>query len=231
MMKKWCLLCLCLLMLLGSLAACKKKPSTGTPDGQPDTSAVETDPSGNGTSPENGDGSGTTATTKKNGWGWLTFWKKTTTTTVKQPAGDNTADLDWDDMTPNTTTTTTRPATTTTAPVKEQDGVLLPVSGSKLLPEGAAGRDYLVLGQVSHSGNVVTLEVCNTSKGYETEQEKSTISYACYDKNGKVLQEDTVNFGRVYAGKSATVKITMPNGTAKLAITGAETEFWTQGWH
>lgn len=194
MMKKWCLLCLCLLLLLGSLAACKKKPGTETPDGQPDTSAVETE---------------------------------------KPPAGDNTADLDWDDMTPNTTTTTTttRPATTTTAPVKEQDGVFLPVSGSKLLPEGAVGRDYLVLGQVSHSGNVVTLEVCNTSKGYETEQEKSTISYACYDKNGKVLQEDTVNFGRVYAGKSATVKITMPNGTAKLAITGAETEFRTQGWH
>lgn len=183
-MKKWCLLCLCLVLLLGSMTACKKKATE-------ENSTPATSEPTNGTLP---------------------------------PAEDNGNELVWDEdgLTPATTTTTT--------PVKKENGILLPAEGSKPLPETDPGYKWLELGKASHSNGVASLEVKNTSKGWETEQEKSFLRYACYDKDGKELKADKVNFGRVHAGKSVTVQITMPTGTAKLAITGAETEFWTEGW-
>ena len=203
-MKKWCLLCLCLVLLLGSMTACKKKAAD-------ETSAPASSDSTKRTLP---------------------------------PAEDNGSDLVWDNdgMTPATTTTTKKsgensnsnagkPATTTTTPVKEESGILLPAEGSKPLPETDQGYQWLELGRSSHSNGVASIVVKNASKGWETEQTKSFISYACYDKDGKVLKEDKANFGRVNPGESVTVQITMPSGTVKLAVTGAETEFWTHGWH
>ena len=198
-MKRWCILCLCLVLLLGGLAACKKKPADTSDPGASDTTK--------GTLP---------------------------------PAEDNGNDLVWDDngLTPSTTTTaksgdsgqTTAPAPTTTTPVKEDNGILLPAEGAKILPESHSGHDWLELGKSTHSGSEAAIVLKNTSAGWETEQTKSFLQYACYDQDGKVLKEDTVNFGRINPGESRTVKITMPTGTAKLVITGAETEFWSHGW-
>lgn len=200
-MKKWCLLCLCLVLLLGSMTACKKKTTEEPSDPAASDSTKETLP----------------------------------------PAEDNGNDLVWDEdgLTPTqkngstagTTAPKSTPAATTTTPMKEENGILLPAEGAKPLPETDPGYAWLELGKASHSNGVASLVVKNTSSGYETEQEKSFLLYVCYDKDGKVLKEDKANFGRVHAGESVTVKITMPAGTAKLAVTGAETEFWTQGWH
>lgn len=206
-MKRWCILCLCLVLLLGGLTACKKKPA--------DTS----DP-----------GASSSDTTK----GTL------------PPAEDNGNDLVWGDdgLTPATTTTTkagdsgkgnasdpsTAPEPTTTTPVKEEDGILLPAEGAKILPESHNGYKWLELGKSTHSGSEASIVLKNVSTGWETEQSKSFVYYACYDKNDKALGEGKVNFGRINPGESKTVKIAMPAGTAKLVITKAETEFWSYGW-
>lgn len=209
-MKKWCLLCLCLVLLLGSMTACKKKATE-------ENSTPATSEPTNGTLPPAEDNGNELV------WDEDGLTPATTTTTAKKNNG-STAGTPAPDKTPAT------PTTTTTTPVKEENGILLPAEGSKPLPETDPGYKWLELGKASHSNGVASLEVKNTSKGWETEQEKSFLRYACYDKDGKELKADKVNFGRVHAGKSVTVQITMPTGTAKLVITGAETEFWTEGW-
>lgn len=209
-MKKWCLLCLCLVLLLGSMTACKKK-------GTEENSTPATSEPTNGMLPPAEDNGNELV------WDEDGLTPATTTTTAKKNNG-STAGTTAPDKTP------AAPTTTTTTPVKEENGILLPAEGSKPLPETDPGYKWLELGKASHSNGVASLEVKNTSKGWETEQEKSFLLYACYDKDGKELKADKVNFGRVHAGKSVTVQITMPTGTAKLVITGAETEFWTEGW-
>lgn len=219
-MKKWCLLCLCL-VLLGSMTACKKKVaeenSTPTTSEPTQESLPPTADNGNELVWDEDGLTPATTTTTKNG---STAGKNNNSTAGK----DN-------GSTAGTTTSNQTPATTpTTTPMKEVDGILLPAEGSKPLPETDPGYKWLELGKSSHSNGVASLVVKNTSKGWETEQEKSFLSYVCYDKNDKELKRDKVNFGRIRAGESATAQITMPAGTAKLAIYGAETEFWTQGW-
>lgn len=223
-MKKWCLLCLCLVLLLGSMTACKKKVAEDnstptTPEPTRETLPPAEDNGNELVWDEDGLTPATTTTTKNGG---STAGKNNGSTAGKD--NGSTAGTTVPGKTPAT------PTTTTTTPVKEESGLLLPAEGSKPLPETDPGYKWLELGKSSHSNGVASLVVKNTSKGWETEQEKSFLSYACYDKNGKELKQDKVNFGRIHAGESATVQITLPTGTAKLVITGAETEFWTQGW-
>ena len=57
--------------------------------------------------------------------------------------------------------------------------------------------------------------------------EYSKITYACYDENGTKLGNGTMVLGALEYKQSVTCTITLPEGTARVAFTGHNLEYWT----
>ena len=186
-------------------------------------------------------GSGTTTTrrgqTTTKTMSGTTTTRRTGTTTRGQGGDeddDNTADLDWGDVTTkktgSTTTTTKKPVTTTT---KKPTTTVKP--GTQVLPKaGDSVHEYLELAKVTVDldSGTGTMVVKNISRGFETEQTNSCLVYTCYDKNGKSLGDVQINIGRIHAGQEGDeVIFTLPSNTYSMVFKESDVESWTDGFH
>ncbi len=130
-------------------------------------------------------------------------------------------------LVPSNTTATTATTASTTQPTAgsstEQviNGVTVPASGY-------AADNRIKLGTVSLNGNVLSLVVKNTSKAWETEDGKSYFLYVCYDKDNNMLQGGRINFGYIPVSSEKTCVLTLPDGTAKVALTDFKAEYWSK---
>ncbi len=119
-------------------------------------------------------------------------------------------------VTPTTTTTPTAP------PVEQViNGITFPANGY-------SKDDRIKIGSVSLEGDVATIVVQNASKVWESEDGKSYFKYVCSDKDGNMLLGGTINFGYMAVSSNKTFTITLPEGTAKLALTEFEVEYWSK---
>lgn len=145
----------------------------------------------------------------------------TTTTRVPFQGGQNAVDLNWGEA----STTFRQETTTTTKPTEQEQvqSVSLPAQGYS--PDGR-----IEIGTVSLKGNILTMQIKNITKGYETDLE-SYFEYACYDKKGRTLRRDKIVFGRISKQSSRTCRFALPKGTAEMKFTKFQAEFWTDGFH
>lgn len=255
-MKKLLLIILAVLLLAG-LVACGKEPhqpASSAPESAP-TEPTESGTSGSDSSendPSSPDTPATAPTTGKTtapqeehpgevDWGDLfddpTTAGQTTATTAKNtPAGKTTTagkttvpgktTTAGKTTLPTTVADTTRITTATTLPTQETsdvEGVELPKAGYS--PDGK-----IEISKVELKGNTVSFTVKNTTTGRETDRD-DYFTYACADKNGKVLKYDNMIFGRIHAKQSKVCTVTLPEGTAKLTFTDFSVNYWTDGFH
>ena len=97
-----------------------------------------------------------------------------------------------------------------------------------ILPEeGYAPDKRICLGAVSLKNGVVTMEICNVSAIWETEDGKSYFEYTCYDIDGDVLAVDRINFGYIPTKSQKTVTFTIPESTARVELTDFNAEYWS----
>lgn len=148
-------------------------------------------------------------------------WGTTTTTGALFQGNQNAVDLDWGQA----TTTFKKETTTTTKPTEQQQvqNVSLPAQGYS--PDGR-----IEIGTVLLNGNILTMQIKNITKGYETDME-SYFEYACYDSKGKTLRRDKIVFGRIHKNSSRTCRFALPKGTAEMKLIKFQAEFWTDGFH
>lgn len=161
----------------------------------------------------------TAATTTKTNdnavmWEDLTSSTKTTSTDGKKVTA----------TTATTTTTTTTTAPTTTLPTKQEQ-----VKNVSLPAEGYTPDGKIQLGAVKLTGNTVSVEIKNITKGRETDQD-SCFEYTCYDEDGKQLKRGEIRFGRIHKQQSRTCEFTIPEDTVKVELTDFVVKYWTDGF-
>lgn len=241
-MKKLLIWLVCVMMLV-CVSACGDEAGTdlpGTPDATESTSG--TDDQGNATDPTGQNDATTTTTTKKGdatkSTGSTTepknnevdyqqfFGDDTTTTTTKK--GDTTKKPTSSSAT--STTSTTKPTTTTTLKPTTIDQVSLPAVGTDV-----DGKGRIAVSKVELSSGVMTLKLRNNTDKQTQKwitEETNYVTYACYDKDGKVLKGSDDVFGYFYlgcleAGDEIEFKVTLPAGTTRVELTGAKIVYWT----
>ena len=198
----------------------KTEGTTGKTEGT--TTGVVSDPT-KGTTTTPGKGETTTkkptttqATNNSVDWG-DTFGENDTTgkgepTTTKKP----------------TTTTTTKPTTTTTLKPTTIQQVSLPAVGTDV---DARKPGRIAISAISLKSGVMSVTIRNNTTNWITE-ETDYVTYACYDKDGKELKGSDSVFGYLYlgcleVGEEVSFNVTLPQGTARVEITGSKIVYWT----
>lgn len=96
------------------------------------------------------------------------------------------------------------------------------------LPQTGYSPDKRIrVGTVSLDGNVVTIEIKNTSSVWETEDDSSYFEYTCYDRDDAVLSVGRIDFGYIRKKSSKTCTFTIPWNTAKVELTDFAAEYWS----
>ena len=133
----------------------------------------------------------------------------------------------WDVQLPTTTTTTTT-TTTATATTTTTTTTTQPEEPQVELPKrGYSPDNRIKLGDVTLSGQTVTMEICNASAVWEPEDGKSYFEYTCYDENGSALSVGKINFGYIQSKSSKTFTFDIPKGTVKVVLTDFKAEYWS----
>lgn len=255
-MKKYIALLLCGVLLLG-VTACgktedKDKDSTATTQstitttvGEGSTTAV----SGTTTTGTDGTQAPTTTTTGKKptastttttayvpGGATVPIGTKpvTTTTTTKAPTQAPTQAPTGGETTATTVTTTTTkaPTTTVTKPTAKPLYISLPPVGTDIDVTNKKDRIHVtaVAAWQEDDGTIgVSLTFTNHSAKWITE-ETDYVTYACYDKNGKVLESAKVMIGCIDTkkNKEKTFYINVPANTAEVRLVKSKIVYWTE---
>ena len=123
---------------------------------------------------------------------------------------------------PTSTTEPTNSTTSTTKPTQQE------ITNAVSLPaEGYAPDNRIKLGEVSLSGQTVTMVIRNISPVWETEDGKSYFEYTCYDRNNYKLLVGKIEFGYISVKSSKTCTFDIPEGTVKVELTDFQAEYWS----
>lgn len=251
-MKKYIALLLCGALLM-SLTACgkpKDKGSTATTQSTVTTTAGE-----GSTTTTAGDASTTTGTDGTTASATTTTGKKptasVTTTTVYVPSGatvpigtkpattTTTAATSAPTKTPTggetttTTTVTTQTTTTGTKPPAAQPYIVLPAIGTDIDVTKQKNRIHVsaVGAWYNDDGSIgVALTFKNNTSNWITE-ETDYVMYACYDKNGKALQQAAkLMIGCIDTKKTPekTFYFDVPADTAEVRLVKSKIVYWTE---
>lgn len=250
-MKKYIALLLCGVLLLG-VTACgktenKDKDSTATTQSTVTTTVGEgstTAVSGTTTTGTDGTQAPNTTTTGKKptastttttayvpGGATVPIGTKpvTTTTTTKAPTQAPTGG----ETTATTVTTTTKaPTTTATKPTAKPLYISLPPVGTDIDVTNKKDRIHVtaVAAWQEDDGTIgVSLTFTNHSAKWITE-ETDYVMFACYDKNGKVLESAKVMIGCIDTkkNKEKTFYINVPADTAEVRLIKSKIVYWTE---
>ncbi len=126
-----------------------------------------------------------------------------------------------------TTEPTTVPTTEPTTPAEPE--VDMPGAGYDI-----DGRNRIVVYSSDAFYENATVKVDFTFKNISKDNGKewvipeySQITYACYDEDGTQLGTGTMVLGALEYRDTVTCTITLPEGTARIAFTGHNLEYWT----
>ena len=129
------------------------------------------------------------------------------------------------------TTTSTQPTTTTTTTRPTEPEIDMPGAGYDLDDE-KPNRIVVYASEVftEDGAKKAAFTFKNITKDSGREwviPEYSQVTYACYDENGTRLSTGSMVLGALEYNDTITCTITLPEGTARVAFTGHNLEYWT----
>ncbi len=151
----------------------------------------------------------------------------TTTTTTESSASNQSSSTTESTMSSTESSapsqTTSTDSTTSTTKPTQQD-----VTNTVSLPaEGYTPDNRIKLGEVTLSGNTVSMVIRNITAVWESEDGKSYFEYTCFDKNNRKLSVGKIEFGYIQAKSSKLCTFDIPEGTVKVELTDFQVEYWT----
>lgn len=127
-----------------------------------------------------------------------------------------------------TTTTTTESTSTTESTTSTTKPTQQDAANTVSLPaEGYTPDNRIKLGEVTLSGNTVSMIIRNISAVWESEEGQSYFEYTCYDKNNRKLSVGKIEFGYIQAKGSKLCTFEIPENTVKVELTDFKAEYWS----